>query len=145
MGLDGLVALVAGLAFDRRRARGTTGAGVLALFVVIGAAYAPLAFGSSAASPYLAVGGVALWSITHAATGSIAKAMIAAIVPRAQRGRAYGLFFLVFGVAWWVGSLMLGALYDRDRMFAGIAGTTALLAGAGVILWSGLGVRKKSD
>lgn len=145
MGLDGLVALVAGLAFDRRRARGTTGAGVLALFVVIGAAYGPLAFGSSAASPYLAVGGVALWSVVHSATGSIAKAMIAAIVPRAQRGRAYGLFFLVFGVAWWVGSLMLGALYDRDPMYAGIAGTAALLAGAGVVLWSGLGVRKKSN
>ena len=40
--------------------------------------------------------------------------MIAAIVPRGQRGRAYGLFFLVFGIAWWVGSLLLGALYDRS-------------------------------
>ncbi|NVB80206.1 MAG: MFS transporter [Kofleriaceae bacterium] len=145
MGFDGVVSLVAGFAFDRRRAAGTTGAGVLALFVVLGAAYAPLAFGASAASPYLAIGGVALWSVAHAATNSIAKAMIAAIVPRAQRGRAYGLYYLVFGVAWWAGSLLLGALYDHDRALCGVTASTALVAGAGVILWSGLGVRKRSD
>jgi MFS family permease len=91
MGLDGLISLGAGLIFDRRRAAGTSGAGVLAAFVIVGAAYAPFAFAASHAAPYWAIGGVALWSITHAATNSIAKAMIAAIVPRAQRGRAYGL------------------------------------------------------
>ena len=145
MGFDGLISLGAGLIFDRRRAAGTSGAGVLAAFVIAGAAYAPFAFAASHASPYWAIGGVALWSITHAATNSIAKAMIAAIVPRAQRGRAYGLYFLVFGVAWWAGSLLLGALYDRATpMIAGAVATTALVAGAGAVMWSGLGIRKKS-
>ena len=145
MGLDGLISLGAGLIFDRRRAAGTSGAGVLAAFVIVGAAYAPFAFAASHAAPYWAIGGVALWSITHAATNSIAKAMIAAIVPRAQRGRAYGLYFLVFGVAWWAGSLLLGALYDRATpMTAGVVATTALVLGAGAVMWSGLGVRKKS-
>ncbi len=145
MGFDGIVSLVAGLAFDRRRAKGTTGAGVLALFVALGAAYAPLAFGASAASPYLAIAGVALWSVGHAATNSIAKAMIAAIVPRAQRGRAYGLYYLVFGVAWWAGSLLLGALYDHTRALVGITAAVAMVAGAGVIMWSGWSVRKRSN
>lgn len=144
MGFDGLVALVAGLLFDRRRARGTSGAGVLALFVIVGAAYGPLAFAATANTPYFAIAGVALWSITHAATGSIAKSMIAAIVPRDQRGRAYGLFFLVFGIAWWLGSLMLGMLYDRSPSFAGVAAIVSLALGAGVVLASGLGVRKES-
>jgi MFS family permease len=143
MGFDGLVSLLAGVLFDRSRARGTTGAGVLALFVIIGAAYGPFAFAASANAPYFAIAGVALWSITHAATGSIAKAMIAAIVPRNQRGRAYGIFFLVFGVAWWAGSLMLGMLYDQEPVYAGIACVAALVAGAAVVLASGLGVRKK--
>ena len=145
MGFDGIVSLVAGLAFDRRRAKGTTGAGVLALFVALGAAYAPLAFGASAASPYLAIAGVALWSVGHAASNSIAKAMIAAIVPRAQRGRAYGLYYLVFGVAWWAGSLLLGALYDHTRALVGITAAVAMVAGAGVIMWSGWSVRKRSN
>lgn len=146
MGFDGVVALAAGLLFDRRRDAGTTGAGVLAGFVIVGAAYAPFAFAATASSPYWAIGGVALWSITHAATGSIAKAMIAAIVPRAQRGRAYGLYFLVFGGAWWIGSLLLGSLYDRTTpMIAGIVATGALVAGSIVVMWSGIGVRKKSS
>ncbi len=145
MGFDGLVSLSAGLLFDRNRKRGGTGAPVLALFVIAGAAYAPLAFAASDAAPWFAVGGVAMWSIAHAATGSIAKAMIAAIVPKGQRGRAYGLFFLVFGVAWWAGSLGLGVLYDQTPHAAGIGATCALVVGAVVILASGVGVRKRSD
>ena len=137
MGFDGLISLAAGLLFDRRRAAGTTGAGVLSLFVIAGVAYGPLAFAATAGAPWFAVAGVALWSITHAATGSIAKAMIAAIVPRSQRGRAYGMFFLVFGVAWWAGSLLLGALYDRDPAYAGVASAASLALGAGVVLASG--------
>jgi MFS family permease len=145
MGFDGLVSLAAGLLFDRSRRRGTTGAGVLAMFVIVGAAYGPFAFAASVDAPYFAIVGVALWSITHAATGSIAKAMIAAIVPRNQRGRAYGMFFLVFGVAWWVGSLMLGALYDQRPIAAGIAAVIALVLGAGVVMGSGHGVRKSPE
>jgi MFS family permease len=144
MGCDGGIAIAAGLLFDRRRARGTTGAGVLALFVLVGAGYGPLAFGATASTPALAIGGVLLWSVAHSATGSIAKAMIAAIVPKEQRGRAYGLFFLVFGVAWWAGSLMLGALYDRAPIATGIAGAVGLAAGAATVMASGLGVRKTS-
>jgi MFS family permease len=143
MGFDGLVSLDAGLLFDQRRARGTSGAGVLAMFVIVGAAYGPLAFAASAHSAaYVAIGGVALWSIAHAATNSIAKAMIAAIVPRNSRGRAYGLYYLVFGVAWWAGSLLLGALYDGRPAFAGVAAVASLALGAAVILASGLGIRK---
>lgn len=137
MALDGLVSLTAGLSFDRARKRGGTGAGVVALFVVVGAAYAPLAFGATAAMPWLAIAGIALWSIARAATESIGKALIAAIVPRGQRGRAYGVYFLVYGGAWWAGSLLLGALYDHDPMLAGGVATAALVAGAIVVGWSG--------
>jgi len=79
-----------------------------------------------------------LWAIATSATNSIAKAMIAAIVPRAQRGRAYGLYYLVFGVAWWAGSLLLGALYDRSPALAGVVATAALLLGAATVMWSGM-------
>ncbi|MGE5183974.1 MAG: hypothetical protein ACM31C_18010, partial [Acidobacteriota bacterium] len=137
MGADGLVSLSAGLLFDRARARGGTGAGVVAAFVIAGAAYAPLAFGSTRNTLVLAIAGIALWSVARAATESIGKALIAAIVPRAQRGRAYGVYFVVYGSAWWAGSLLLGELYDVDRTIAGIVATSALLAGAGVVTWSG--------
>jgi MFS-type transporter involved in bile tolerance (Atg22 family) len=108
--------------------------------VLGGAAYAPLVLSASAdapdLAPYLAIAGLALWAITRAATESIGKALIAAIVPRGERGRAYGLYYLVWGVAWWAGSLLLGALYDRNRVIASAVAATALVAGAAVIALS---------
>jgi MFS family permease len=140
MAVDGVTAFFAGHLFDRNRARGRTGAGVVAGFVLCGAAYAPLVLSASADAPerafYLAIAGLALWSITRAATESIGKALIAAIVPRGERGRAYGLYYLVWGLAWWAGSLLLGVLYDRNRLIASAVATSALIAGAGVIALS---------
>jgi MFS family permease len=133
MAVDGVAALIAGSLFDRDRARGRTGAGVVAAFVLGGAAYAPFVLASTGDAPYLAIAGIALWSITRSATESIGKALIAAIVPKGERGRAYGLYYLVWGVAWWAGSLLLGALYDRGRTPAAIAAAAALIAGAAVI------------
>ena len=141
MGFDGVVSLVAGLAFDRNRKRGGTGASVLAGFTIAGAAYAVLAFTSDAHQRLFAIAGIALWSVVHAATNSIGKAMIAAIVPRGQRGRAYGLYYLVFGLAWWLGSIALGALYDRDHLACGLLASGAVVAGAAVVMWSGKGVK----
>jgi MFS family permease len=136
MAVDGLAAFAAGGLFDRNRARGGTGAGVVAMFVLCGAAYAPLVLASSAEAPYLAIGGIALWAITRAATESIGKALIAAMVPRGERGRAYGLYYLVWGIAWWAGSLLLGVLYDRDRTLASAVAVIALVAGAAVVALS---------
>ena len=136
MAADGLVAVAAGHAFDRSRARGGTGAGVVALFVTAGAAYAPLVLLADASEPWLAIAGIALWSVSLAATESIGKALIATIVPRGERGRAYGLYYLVWGLAWWAGSVLLGALYDAARSAASAVATGALLAGAAIVALS---------
>ncbi|HET9627751.1 MAG TPA: MFS transporter [Kofleriaceae bacterium] len=133
MAVDGLAALAAGHLFDRARARGRTGTGVIVAFTALGAAYAPLVLLASDRAPVIAVAGVALWAIARAVTESIGKALIAAIVPRGERGRAYGLYYLVWGVAWWAGSLALGALYDRDPRFAWPFALGALVAGAAVV------------
>lgn len=133
MGFDGIAAIAAGTLFDRRRARGGTGGGVVAVFVLLGAAYAPLVLSSDAQTPVFAIAGIAMWSLARSATESIGKAMIATIVPRGERGRAYGLYYLVWGVAWWAGSLLLGWLYDHGRGAASIVATAALVAGAAVV------------
>jgi MFS family permease len=136
MAVDGLAALAAGTLFDASRARGRTGAGVIAGFVLIGAAYAPLVFAADGQARWFAIAGIALWAITRSATESIGKALIAAIVPRGERGRAYGLYYLVWGIAWWAGSLLLGALYDREPSSASIVAAVALVAGSGVVALS---------
>jgi len=48
------------------------------------------------------------------AQDSIFKAAIAKLAPKRERGRAYGVFFAFFGFAWWVGSTLMGWLYDRS-------------------------------
>jgi len=136
MAADGVAAMIAGSAFDRVRARGGTGAGVVSAFVIAGAAYAPLILLAGADTPGRAIAGIALWSISLAATESIGKAMIATIVPKGERGRAYGLYYLVWGLAWWGGSILLGALYDRDRVLAAVVATVSLMAGGVVVAFS---------
>jgi MFS family permease len=130
MAADGVAALIAGTTFDRVRKRGGTGASVVVVFVIAGAAYAPLVWLGSQAS---AIAGIALWSIALAATASVGRAMIATMVPRGERGRAYGLYYLVWGVAWWLGSILLGVLYDQSRAVASAVAVGALVIGAAVV------------
>lgn len=142
MAADGVSSLVAGLMFDRARRGGGTGAAVVAVFVAIGAAYAPLVFAADADAPRFAIAGIALWAIARAATETIGKALIAALVPPAMRGRAYGSFYLVWGVAWWAGSVALGALYDHARSWTSVLAVGSMVAGACVIAWSARTPRK---
>lgn len=65
-------------------------------------------------------------------------------MPRGERGRAYGLYDLVWGLAWWAGSLLLGVLYDRDRTLAGVVASAAMIAGSLVVALSSRRPRPKS-
>lgn len=56
--------------------------------------------------------GVVCWGIGMGAQESILKAVVATIVPKANRSLGFGVFELVFGLAWFLGSWLTGALYD---------------------------------
>lgn len=108
MAVDAIVALVSGLLFDR------FGVIVLAVTTAISAACAPLVFMGSSLIGLLI--GAACWGIGMGAQDSVFKAVIALLVPKAERARAYGFFFALFGLAWWLGSLVMGFLYERSRI-----------------------------
>ena len=80
--------------------------------------------------------GVAPRHASTPATESIGKALIATIVPKGERGRAYGLYYLIWGLAWWAGSILLGALYDHSRALASAVASGALVAGSIVVALS---------
>jgi Major Facilitator Superfamily len=103
MGAGGLGSLGLGKLFDRR------GLLVLVPLTVVVAAYAPLAFSGNVA---LAVAGAILWGVGLGAHESVMQAAVAQMIPSERLGSAYGLFGAVFGVAWFLGSIVLGALYD---------------------------------
>jgi hypothetical protein len=48
------------------------------------------------------------------------RAAVAQMIPQARLGSAYGVFGAVFGVAWFVGSAALGALYDVSPAAAAV-------------------------
>lgn len=105
MGVDAIAALVFGWFFDR------FGLGVLLVATAVSAVFAPLAFGSRAD---LAIAGTVLWGIGMGAQESIMRAAIANMTPPARRATAYGVFNLVYGVAWFGGSALMGWMYGRS-------------------------------
>jgi len=103
MGVDALAALVFGRLFDRK------GIPVMAIAALISSLFAPLVF---LGGFYLALLGMTLWGVGMGAQESIMRAAIAEMVPANKRGSAYGLFNTGFGVFWFLGSALMGILYD---------------------------------
>jgi MFS family permease len=105
MGVDAIAALVFGYWFDR------IGVTTLMLAILMSLGFAPLVFWGGVP---LATVGMVLWGIGMGAQESILKAVVAGMVPPERRGSAYGIFNTGYGVAWFLGSALMGVLYDRS-------------------------------
>lgn len=103
MGAAGAGALVFGRLFDRH------GFIVILPAVAIAAATAPLCFFGSQT---LAIAGAVAWGVALGVVTSALNAGVARLVADDARANAYGIFSAIFGIAWFVGSAILGALYD---------------------------------
>jgi MFS family permease len=95
--------LVSGRIFDRM--------GIFTL--VIGACFslffAPLVFLGGWKAAIL---GMAFWGVGMGAQESVMRAAIAELVPMDRRGSAYGIFNMGYGLFWFLGSALMGILYD---------------------------------
>ena len=126
MGVDALAALVLGRLFDRK------GVPVLIFATVIAAFFAPLVF---LAGDYFAFIGMALWGLGMGAQESIMRAVIAEVIPANRRASAYGIFNAAFGLFWFLGSLLMGILYDFSVPAVIVSSVTLQLASVPVLLW----------
>jgi MFS family permease len=121
MAINGITALVFGRLFDR------FGIAVLAFGILISLLALPLGFlGGQAA----AVAGVACWAAGLGAQDATLRAGIAQVVSMNKRGSAFGAFNGVYGVAWFLGSVVMGLLYDHSLMALVVFGVVAQLAAA---------------
>lgn len=115
MAVDAFAALFFGWLFDK--------IGIKALvFSTLASAFFS-AFVFLSASPIMIGIGIVLWGIGMGAQESIMKAAVSAIIPKSMRSSGFGIFETGFGVAWFLGSWLLGALYDRN-VFALVAVST---------------------
>ena len=102
--VDAVAALVFGYMYDKR------GVKALVWSTVISAPFAILVF-TLDSIPALLVG-VALWGVGMGAQESILKAAVSTMVPKQSRATGYGIFECSFGVFWFLGSWLMGILYD---------------------------------
>jgi MFS family permease len=121
MGVNGLTALLFGKLFDRY------GITVLVYGTFISLLALPLGFLGGVAG---AVAGVACWSIGLGAQDACLRSGIAQVVSMNKRGTAFGAFNGVYGVAWFLGSTIMGLLYGRSLAALAAFGIIAQLAAA---------------
>ena len=117
----GALPLLFGNLYDR------WGMKVLVVSALFAAPFSFLIFlGHSA--PALVVG-VVMWGIGMGAQESILKAAVTDMTPKSARATGFGAFSLAFGLAWFLGSWCLGALYDINlTLMASVSAACQLLA-----------------
>ena len=102
--VDAVSALVFGMMYDKN------GVKALVWSTVISAPFAVFVFAFNSV-PMLLLG-VALWGVGMGAQESILKAAVTSMVPKASRATGYGVFECSFGAFWFLGSWLMGVLYD---------------------------------
>ncbi len=102
MAVSGTGSLVFGRLFDR------VGLVALVPLTIVSALFAPLVF---LGGFWPALVGIALWGLGMGVHESIVPAAVAPMVAPQRRASAYGLFTAAYGVAWFAGSVVIGALY----------------------------------
>jgi MFS family permease len=125
MGVDAVAALILGRLFDR------LGMPVVMAVSGLSALFAPLVFWGGFGP---ALWGMVLWGIGMGAQESIIKAGLAEMVPRDRRATGYGLFNTGFGLFWFLGSALMGILYDFSLWFV-IVFSLAMQLGSIPIFW----------
>ena len=102
--VDAVAALFFGMMYDKN------GVKALVWSTVISAPFAVFVFAFDSV-PMLLIG-VALWGVGMGAQESILKAAVTSMVPKASRATGYGVFECSFGAFWFLGSWLMGVLYD---------------------------------
>ncbi|MFL5327652.1 MAG: MFS transporter [Gemmataceae bacterium] len=98
--------LILGRLFDR------VGLPVIFVAIPIAACFSPLVFygGFNAL-----IVGMIFWGVGYSVQDSLLKAIIAGLLPEGRRSLAFGLFYTGYGVAWLIGSVVTGLLYEWSR------------------------------
>lgn len=110
MVVDAFAALFFGWLFDK------IGLRTLMISTLLSSTFAALVFFTE--KPALIIAGIVIWGIGMGAQESIMKAAVSKIIPANMRSTGFGIFETGFGVFWWLGSWILGRLYDNKLIIA---------------------------
>lgn len=119
MAVDAFAALFFGWLFDK------VGLKALIYSTLCSAGFAFFVFLGSA--QWMIGLGIVLWGIGMGAQESIMKAATSQIIPKHMRSTGFGIFETGFGIAWFLGSWVLGILYDISPQYLVIVSVAAQL------------------
>lgn len=105
MAVDALSALFFGKLYDKIGMKSLIAALLISFF------FAPMIF---LMPKNLIIWGVVVWGVGLGAQESLIKAIVADLVPKNIRATAYGIFNGAFGISWFLGSALIGLLYQRS-------------------------------
>ncbi len=127
MGVDAIAALLFGHMFDKK--------GLISLVypILISGLTAPLIL--LVDGTWAIILGIICWGIGMGAQESILKAVVAKIVPKDYRARGYGVFATIFGLFWFLGSVIVGALYDTSLVRLTIFVVSMEILGAIILIY----------
>lgn len=117
--IDAVAAMVFGYMYDRN------GLKALVLSTIISAPFGVFIFTKT--STLAVFIGLALWGVGMGAQESILKAAVTSIVPKQSRATGYGIFECSFGVFWFLGSWIMGLLYEKNILIMVIVSIIAQL------------------
>src|SRR6266478_1135713 len=136
MGVGALSALLFGRLLDR------IGFPILILAFFLSALFAPFVFLGGAG---VALIGMMLWGLGMGAQDSLLKAVLTSVVSAAKRSTAFGVFDTGFGIAWFLGSALLGFLYDRSIVSMIIISVVLQLLALPLFLWVNMSKKPLSN
>lgn len=126
MGLSAVSSLVLGRLFD------WYGIYVLMFTVALTALFPPLIFYGSFE---LSILGVLLWGVGMGAHESLMKSMVASLTPARWRASYFGIFNTAYGIAWFLGSVIIGLLYDVSIAYLVLFSVSAQLFAIPLFIW----------
>lgn len=106
--VGGISAPLLGSLFDRR------GTVAMVLALVLNAAATALAFLGAGLTAEI---GAALWGIGTAVQDSLVLSLVATTIGKRRGATTFGLYDLIFGIAWFIGSAIAGVLLDVSTLW----------------------------
>src|SRR5216117_1997079 len=92
---------------------------------LIFAAAAPFVFLSTSVPALI---GMVFWGIGMSAQGSLFQAMLTGVIPPQKRSTAFGVFDTGYRIAWFIGSAVMGLLYDKSVLAVALFSVIVQLA-----------------
>ena len=112
MAVDAVIALIIGKMYDRLKTRGKNNKAGLLILIIIPLLSLFIPFFAFSMNYVFILISVIVWGVVMGSHETIMRAAIADITPLKKRGTGYGIFTTSYGLALFIGSVLVGVLYD---------------------------------